>query len=119
MARLIAFTAVILALALAACGGGNDSTATTPPDQTAIHWTRCRGADYGAAVAGISCHDAYKHIPIAGPDSGGSAGHIRASDPDTFTKQGFNCTQFPLENGSGFHVICNHGHEHLAFYLTP
>ena len=44
--RFVAITALIAAIALSACGGGESSTATTPPpDQTGLDWSRCAGSN--------------------------------------------------------------------------
>jgi hypothetical protein len=121
MPRLLVATGVIVCLSLSACGGGNNPTSTTTaPDQTAVHWTRCPQNGFGESVAGISCR-AHGARPYRFPARNitGSAGRIRQSDPRTFTGHGFDCTQFPLEDGFGWHVVCARGDQHVSFYLTP
>src|SRR5947207_6053924 len=118
MARLIVVIAVLASLTFVGCGGGDDSSTTTP-QPTALHWSRCPSSHYGAAVAGMSCREAYRHIPLVHGSVTGSAKMIRSSDPITFTKSGWSCTEFPLEGGSGWHVTCDQGDQHFAFYFTP
>jgi hypothetical protein len=121
MARLVVLTGAIVCLALSACGGGNDSSSTTaPPDQTAVRWSRCPISGRGESVAGISCR-ARGARPYRFPAKNitGSAGRIRHSDPLTFRGHGFDCTQFPLEDGFGWHIVCARGEQHVSFYSTP
>jgi len=121
MTRLFVTTAAVVCLALSACGGGNDSSSTTTaPDQTAVHWSQCPNSGYGMSVAGTSCREAGaepRRLPAK--DITGSAGRIRHSDPRTFKGHGFDCTQFPLEDGFGWHIVCARGEQHLSYYLTP
>jgi hypothetical protein len=122
MARLIAITAVLATLTLAACGGGGDSTTTTPPPHQTVAWTRCPGRTYLTSVAGISCNAAERFIQNEGlgkADTGGRPGTIIQSDPRNFTAKPFECTNFPMVTGDGWHAICNHGDQHVSSYITP
>jgi hypothetical protein len=136
MTRLLVAMGVIACLSLSACGGGGDSSTTTsPPSQgeavsqgptgvadtvpsVPIRWSRCPGSSYGTSVAGISCRDAQVHR-FETRSSTGSAARIRTSDPRTFTQHGFDCTQFPLEDGFGWHIVCARGSQHISWYFTP
>jgi hypothetical protein len=44
---------------------------------------------------------------------------IRVSDPSTFQGGGFRCTSFPLEDGGGWHNVCDQGDRHISFFFTP
>jgi hypothetical protein len=70
------------------------------------------------SVAGISCQHAQRHMPLT-KGLTGSAASIRTSDPNAFTYQGFGCTQFPLEDGFGTHIVCAKGGQHFSIYFTP
>ncbi len=119
MSRPLVVTGLVLALALVACGGGTTSTTTTPPpDRAAVHWSRCPDSSYGTSVAGISCQRANHHL-LDTRNSASSAAVIRTSDPSTFTKEGFDCTKFPLEDGFGWHIVCARGSRHISWYSTP
>jgi hypothetical protein len=119
MARPLIVTGLVLALALAACGGSDTTTVTSqPPNETALHWSRCPSSDYDTSVAGISCRDAQVHR-FATPSQTGSAARIRTSAPQTFAEDGFDCTQFPLEDGFGWHIVCARGSQHISWYSTP
>jgi hypothetical protein len=120
MARLLVVICATVALALSACGGGGDSSSTTTTtDQTAVHWSRCpTNSGYGMSVAGISCQEAQRHMPLT-KGLTGSATSIRISDPNTFIYEGFDCTQFPLEDGYGTHIVCAKDDQHFSLYFTP
>ena len=124
MARLLLVTTVIASLTLAACGGGGDSsTTTTPlPDQAALHWTRC-AQSYTASTSGMSCaaaarfvRDAVPRVPTPG---NGTRAAILKSNPRSFNIGPFDCAEFPLESGFGWHVLCDQGTRHVSFYITP
>jgi hypothetical protein len=107
------------------CGGSSGTSAsssqtTSPKSQppVTLHWTRCSGGSYGMSVAGISCRAAEGPVLISKNSTGG-AESIRKSDPRVFRSAGFDCTQFPLEDGSGWHVICDRASQHMSFYFTP
>jgi hypothetical protein len=118
MARLVVLTGVIVCLALSACGGGNDSPSTTTTAQASVHWSRCPDSNFGMSVAGMSCREGRRHM-YATRNSTGTAESIRTSDPRTFTREGFDCTQFPLEDGFGHHIVCARGDQHVSWYSTP
>jgi hypothetical protein len=74
-------------------------------------------------MAGMSCHaadrfvrDAVPRVPTPG---NGTRAAILKSDPHSFNIGAFDCTEFPLESGFGWHVLCNQGSQHLSFYITP
>jgi hypothetical protein len=113
--------------------GGGSSAAAAPRDHkpVAVRWTRCPpshgdppgASNWAGSVAGISCHALGKLIvrhflryPTNAP-SGSDA--IRVSDPSTFHSAGFHCTAFPLEDGGGWHNVCDQGDRHISFFFTP
>ncbi len=116
--RLLVLPGILAVLALSACGGGS-STTTITDHITRIHWSRCPHA-HGASVSGMSCRaaEAEQHrLPVE--NITGSAARIRTSDPLIFAKDGFACTQFPLEDGFGWHIVCSRGNQQLSYYRTP
>ena len=117
--RLLVLAGILAVLALSACGGG--SSATTITDHiTRIHWSRCPHA-HGASVSGMSCRaaKAEQHRFLDKGDTTSSAARIRTSDPQYFGEDGFACTQFPLEDGFGWHIVCSRGNQQLSYYRTP
>jgi hypothetical protein len=132
--RLIAASTTIAALALAACGGDSNPSASTaaakPHGAVALRWSNCASASHssaesaaawGGSVAGISCDAAGRIIDRRFLKYGGTgrSRSIRLEDPRTFHSAGFSCTEFPLEDGSGWHTLCDRTDQHISFFFTP
>jgi hypothetical protein len=121
MSRPLVVAGLVLALALAACGGSDTTTVTSqPPNETALHWSRCAQS---SAMAGMSCHaadrfvrDAVSRVPTPG---NGTRPSILKSNPRSFNIGAFDCTEFPLESGFGWHVLCKQADQQVSFFITP
>jgi hypothetical protein len=124
--------ALALAASVSACGdddsptassGGSSSAAAAPQHHksVALRWTRCPNSGWAASVAGMSCRAAGKSISrhfLAYGETGLSRS-IRLADPSGFHAAGFDCTQFPLVDGGGWHIVCAEGDRHISFFFTP
>ena len=125
----------VLVLALVACGGGdgdssrsNAATQASAPNgiPTAPRWSRCVRGGWDQSVAGLSCRAASRIIkqdllrfPPQRDVHKNTAAAIYRSAPSSFSGAGFECTAFPLVDGSGWHNVCQKGSQHLSFYFTP
>ena len=122
----------LLTMGLPACGGGGAAKTAHPEIQASVRWTRCpagpgptSAGGWAASVAGISCHAAgpiiAHHIVRypPGPRAGNSAAAIWRSNPSSFRSVGYMCTAFPLEDGGGWHVLCDNGARHISMFFTP
>lgn len=139
MANLAARAGVLSALAVVAFTGcdGNDGN-TAPKSAMSVaspidsRLTRCpldRGrkataSSWSGSVAGIGCRAAGRLIQnhfLRDCVCRGKATYesIRESNPAPFRSAGFKCGSFPLEDGSGWHAICNREDAQISFFMTP
>jgi|SRR5215204_1969755 len=136
MARIAALAALTAVLAAGGCGGSDVTTTTTttalqvrPVHSRLTHCPASAGGKltaggWSGSVAGIGCGPAGRLIlhHFLGDcicRGGSSYGSIRTANPAPFRSRGFKCGSFPLENGSGWHVLCNRDEEQVSFFVTP
>jgi hypothetical protein len=123
MSRPLVVTGLVLALALAACGGSDTSTVTSqPPNKTALHWSRCAGGFFQISTVRMSCRGADHFVnneALGSATTGGAPAELAKSDPRNFTAGAFRCTGFPEGVNAAWHVLCTHGHVHVSFFITP
>src|SRR5215211_737508 len=102
-------------------GGPSPFTADPLPGER--RWEADRRG-WSGTVAGIGCAPAARlilhHFARDCACRGGSSyGSIRTANPAPFRSAGFECGSFPLEDGSGWHVVCNRDDTQISFLLHP
>jgi hypothetical protein len=129
---------VAAVLVAGGCGGGDESTTTSTTvaatDRGPVHprLTHCPASAGGrlaaggwsGSVAGIGCGRAGRLILnhfIRDCVCRGRSTYesIRTANPAPFRSAGFKCGSFPLEDGSGWHVVCDRDDEQVSYFATP
>lgn len=113
--KLALGVSVLLSIALAACGG-DDETGITSRSVVALEpCAHGSGSNWSAQVSGISCDEVGRFIEqeIFGKRE------VQISQENSFESAGFNCDVSERPARGGWRVSCDQADRHFVFNWTP